>query len=799
MTRRVLAVALVLAVGLTASPVERNAMAGEPSNLPKSRILLINQISAAYPESSSIRGQQVLMLLRHFDPAVELVSDRDYQSGAATRTDRVIVLGNDAVDPLQDQILHDLRATTRPTMWIGYGLGQLFADPDREIGFAPGFASQISEDVEVDYRGERHATRMEAIQEVRIASPDVQVLASIIRSGQSTPLAVRRKDFWFFTGLPGIDSDYPDPAIDTVTLVFADLLHDFFGRTEHDPRQAIIRLEDVSVHIPPERLITAFDALSDRRIPFVLGVIPAQRMADGSILALGDRPDFVQALRHAQERGGVIALHGYHHTFGQGEDFEFWDPDRHAPPAGETWDGYALKVEDGIRTLRDQGLDPMLWETPHYAASALGYDVFGSYFSHAIENRDPVTWLPYAAGPDPSGQILIPENIGYINRTEGRTVEAQLERARLLGIVRDALAVGFYHPASIPVSDLEQLVDGLRKLGYRFADVRSLPLHVDFDYEPPITQRLATSLRDEPGLTVLELQDASGRAIPALTGGGGNPWFWSFVGIGLFLIRLRAQWRPANSVHRSRIEHERSHRWSPIAARLLLGSAVVIVAIGLSRLTILAPMGVAPVERVTTPTVNQRLATAQESGGWEISTYFTAVERYYDGPVIDLRGCPSIDCSEGDTDLGRFRRDFLEAVKAEGSGRLSSSRRTAEYLNWSINIGYWLDSAPRDARGSVLEPYVSAAADPEIEYVSSFRIEDCGTDAVTGEPLDPEVCGLIRHGDWIVRDRFTVGSVGKHFDLYVGEQDRQDFLVRSPRTIHTLGASIALRPYASSP
>ena len=797
MTRYVLGVALVL--GLFGRGAGEVVVAAVPSSVPEARTLLINQESAAYPAASATRGQQVLMLLRHFDPTAQLVSSQRYRRGAMQRADRVVVLGNDAADPLEEQVLEDLRARADPTMWVGYGLGSLFDDPDREIGFAPGFADAVSDDVEIDYRGERYPTRVEEILAMRVASPDVDVLASVIRNAARTPLAVRREGFWFFGGLPGIDSDYPDPAVDTVTLVFADLLHDFYGAAEHDPAQAIIRLEDVSVHIPPGSVVDAVDALSDRHVPFVLGVIPAQRMADGSILALGDRPGFVQALRYAQDRGGTIALHGYHHTFGQGEDFEFWDPERHAPPAGETWDAYALKLEAGIRTLRDQGLEPMLWETPHYAASPLGYSVFGSYFSHAIENRDPVTWLPYAAGPDPSGQTLIPENIGYINRSEGRTVEAQLDRARLLLIVRDALAVGFYHPASIPVADLEQLVDGLAAMGYRFADVRSFPLSVDFEYKPPLAQRLTTAVRDEPSLTVLEVQHVGGRALPTLGDWAVSPWFWSFVGVGLFVVRLRAQWRPAHTSHRSRIERRRSLAWSRAGARLSFVGLIGLAAVALARVTIFAPVGVAPVEHVFTPPVHQSEATAHATAGWEISTYFTAVEEYYDGPVVDLRGCPTIDCADGNTLLGHFPRDFLESVKAEGSGRLSSSGRPVEYLNWSIDVGYWLDSAPRDARGSILEPYVTAAADPAIEYVASFRISECGTDATTGKPLGAELCDLVRHGDWVVRDRFTAGSVGKHLDLYVGEQDRKDFLSSSPKAIHTLGASLVLRPYAASP
>ena len=203
-----------------------------------------------------------------------------------------------------------------------------------------------------------------------------------------------------------------------------------------------------------------------------------------------------------------------------------------------------------------------MWETPHYAASPLAYQVFGQYFSHAIENRDPATWLPYVAGPDPAGQFLVPENIGYINEKDGWTVEAQLARSGVLRIVRDATAVGFYHPASIPVSDLERLVDGLSAQGYRFADVRSMPLHVDFSYRPGVVDAVATTAKIEPGLTFLEIYRALIRGVPVLREVGGSVAFFAIgsFAFGFFLVRLRAQWSPVGSAHRSRVERHGARR-----------------------------------------------------------------------------------------------------------------------------------------------------------------------------------------------------------------------------------------------
>jgi len=209
------------------------------------------------------------------------------------------------------------------------------------------------------------------------------------------------------------------------------------------------------------------------------------------------------------------------------------------------------------------------------------------------------------------------------------------------------------------------------------------------------------------------------------------------------------------------------------------------------RQTLLAPLAPRPAPALPTVASTEERSPAGASGDWELSVYFTAVESFYTGPAVELRGCPELDCANGQADLGAFPRDFLAAVKEEGSGRLSSGG-PGTYLNWATSTGYWLDTAPRDARGSVLHPYVSAAADPSIDYVTSVTIQDCGRDIQTGQPANPVVCDALRAGRWVVRDRFTAGRVGKHVDLYVGEQPTADF-INSPRTIHTVGATITLQ------
>jgi len=526
-------------------------------------VLVISQRSTEWPESSDLGGERVEMILKHFTPNVERISDADYVDGQISEYDRVAVIGNDVLDPLPSVLLEDLaQSEDKPILWFGHGLDHLPVDTARTFGFTVEGVVEGKPFSWVDYKGQRYPARLTdyTCHKVAIERSTARTLATFGGKRGETPYIVQGDNLWYVNTLPIIVSEPRITARNTAPLVFADVLHDFFGTSVSESRQALIRLEDVSVHIDPERIIETVDYLYSQRVPFSMGVIPAQKLKDGSVISLQEKPEFVRALRYAQDHGGTIILHGYNHTFGQGEDYEFWDDKRDAPLPNESWDMYASKLEDGIRVLRNQGIEPRYWETPHYAASPLAYKVFSHYFSHAVENRGMVEWMPYPSGPDKYGQTLIPETIGYIDPAHGHTVNAQLQRARQLQIVRDSWAVGFYHPANIPLSHLKSLVSGLRAQGYTFADLRALPTEVRSDYQPGPLRRLTTWITVDLVLGLqhvdlrLEQKFAWWSVVRAV------PWTLLLIGslAGVFFIRLRHQWRPTRTAQFSRVESGRN-------------------------------------------------------------------------------------------------------------------------------------------------------------------------------------------------------------------------------------------------
>jgi hypothetical protein len=195
-----------------------------------------------------------------------------------------------------------------------------------------------------------------------------------------------------------------------------------------------------------------------------------------------------------------------------------------------------------------------------------------------------------------------------------------------------------------------------------------------------------------------------------------------------------------------------------------------------------APPGTPPSGTATTR------ASPTRSTGWTVTVYYTAVQRFHSGTPTAVTGCPGIDCAHGHADLGTYPADFVTAVRAEGTGHTSTGR----YLNWSSDTGFWLDTAPRDSYGGVLQPFHSAAADPTVlPRGTTFTVTDCGR-ADGGDPVPAAVCVRLRGAHWAVVDEFTPGLGGaKHVDAYVGEETGPDF-TRGDWYVTLTGAVLAL-------
>jgi hypothetical protein len=266
-------------------------------------------------------------------------------------------------------------------------------------------------------------------------------------------------------------SEFIDPYRQGAWLAGCDLLRIGLGAPA-EPKIALLRFEDVSVEVPTGRMRAIADYMASRDVPYGIGVIPDQLIKDVNLRTLAQDPSLVETLRFAQAHGARIILHGLHHSFNSPEDFEFWDAEHNRPLPEDSVAWMTDRVTRGLNIERGLGLDPVMWESPHYAASPLDYRVVSTFFGTSWERRRPLAFLPWALQHDEYGSVLLPENLGYesVGGDKRMTLRMQLARAQAFSVCADCIPAGFLHPSTVPLADVIDYVNGLQALGYRFVD-----------------------------------------------------------------------------------------------------------------------------------------------------------------------------------------------------------------------------------------------------------------------------------------------------------------------------------------
>jgi hypothetical protein len=304
------------------------------------------------------------------------------------------------------------------------------------------------------------------------------------------PWIVRSQRFWYVASNP-----FSYAVEGSAYLAFCDALHDMLrSGVKEETHPALVRLEDVHALRDSADLVLAADYLKGKGIPFVFTLVPAYENPATKIHSyLSTSPEFLATVRALVARGGVPILHGYTHQR-SGEtavDFEFWDATADQPLSTGT-EFAAERVVRGLSECFLAEIYPVAWTTPHYAASQLDYDAVRGYFTTAVERRQPIDRLgsdqffPYPIYRDMHQQIILPENLGYVQPEAGRNPTAILQDAENGLVVRDGWASFFYHSFLDP-NLLKAVVEGLQRQGYKFVDLRDFNNKVRTDDTVAVT------------------------------------------------------------------------------------------------------------------------------------------------------------------------------------------------------------------------------------------------------------------------------------------------------------------------
>ncbi|GAC1387847.1 MAG: hypothetical protein NVSMB31_00830 [Vulcanimicrobiaceae bacterium] len=468
--------ALLLALSVTAACASHAAQSEGAAGMkrlytvptaPKSILVVTDRVANA--TYAARHAEQVMVALRHFTPNTSWIYIDQLTDPKARAADAVVYLGDNGQRPIEAGPLQAFRSA-KALVVTRFHVHQ-FHDAGIAFGhLQEGADVASSASLSVTYHGTTVPVKQADYVKLNVTTP-ATVVSTLSSGAEQGAYIVRDGAATFINGTIDFDELGSRPSAFGQSIVIADALNDALRAAPvADSRIAMLRLEDVSVQTPALRLKAIVDYLAAEHVPYGLGLIPDQLIRGQVLSTLSQDPELVTVLRFAQSHGGTIILHGLHHSFNSAEDFEFYDQQHHRPLAQDSRVWMDDRISQGLKIERSLGLEPRMWETPHYTASPLDYEEVQKYFHVAWEQRIPDGWLPWPLQRDAFGMTLLPEDLGYVAYDGSTTVQDQLAIAKLLLLCRGCVAAGFLHPSTVPLGDVQAYVTGLRGLGYHFAD-----------------------------------------------------------------------------------------------------------------------------------------------------------------------------------------------------------------------------------------------------------------------------------------------------------------------------------------
>ncbi|MBN1465110.1 DUF2334 domain-containing protein, partial [candidate division KSB1 bacterium] len=416
-------------------------------------------------------AKQVASLLSHFKTETnfywldDLTRDISFDS-----LDFIFYVGVDSRFRIPGAVLSKMKAFGGTICWLNYGIEQ-FLD-SANYGFSFVAVRHDSAFPTVKYK-EYSLPKMDpSYVEIRIDS--ARQVVAMTDGENERPYVIKDENLWYFADLPTAFVTEGGRSI-----VFSDLLHDILHEDHKPKKLALIRIEDIHPLTNSAALRAVGSYLSSENVPFSVATVPFYLDPESNTTAtMRDRPEFIKLLKEMQKEGGTLVMHGSTHQY-RGEttaDYEFWDGMTGEPLFADSKEYVRQKMATGLSEFWQAGLYPLVWETPHYAASQLDYPVINHYFSTAYERRQTTDLhgsdqlLPYLIYEHTSGSKIIPENLGYIPLTHPDP-QPLIRAAENNLAIRDGVASFFYH-TFVDHNVIKTIIPALKKMGYSFTSPR---------------------------------------------------------------------------------------------------------------------------------------------------------------------------------------------------------------------------------------------------------------------------------------------------------------------------------------
>jgi uncharacterized protein YdaL len=502
-----------------------NHYPGAPGANPNQNTLVLYDSSGQWGWLGEAYGVMAGNLVTHgskytLHPAV------NYVAGELGSYTGLIYVGSTYGEPLPTALLDDVLATTKPVLWMNDNIWQLSARASNfagQYGFTPMFFD-FSNALTVAYKGvalQRNALSVPSgLLQTTINDPTkAQVLAAATNDvGGTINWATRGANLTYIGEIP---FSYTGP--NDRYLAAVDLIGKVSNPTMLSRKRALVRIEDVGPDADPAELRAIADYLYSKNVPFSVAVIPFYVDPNGVYNNgvpvsehLYQSRGVVNALHYMQSKGGTLLMHGYTHQYSNianpysgvsGDDFEFFRAHINAansvifdtPVAEDSMLWAQGRITKGQLEFVLAGFStPTIFVPPHYAASAIDYQVFQPAFTARYDRG------LYAAGWCPNGtcgtgtpdyskiygeffpylvrdiynSVVIPEELGNVelvefNNNPPRFPADILYSANCNTVIQDGVQSFFFHPY-LDISYLKQIVTGLQGMGYTFVPANTI-------------------------------------------------------------------------------------------------------------------------------------------------------------------------------------------------------------------------------------------------------------------------------------------------------------------------------------
>jgi uncharacterized protein YdaL len=504
------AAALLVFMGLILSDVQARTVP---------RVLVLYDVGIKGTETEwigALHAQLMRNLLGHFDVVVTAKALATYQNGDLDRYDATFYLGTAWNNPLPVAFRQEALSSSKTLCWVNYNLWQIaWTEGTGKSTQNPAFVQHFgirylgmdsSGYLDIHYHGRQFKKRQDyrELGEVSIAEPTrASAIATARRKPNlAIPYITRAANLWYIA-----DNPFEDLTNKDRYFVFADVLHDILKINHPERHRAIVRIEDVHPLTPPAKMREVADLCASLKVPFGVSVIPeyrdplgADNNSAGKTVKMTEVPEFIDALRYMQKRGGQLILHGYTHQLDKtanpyngvtADDAEFYrltsPADEGTPVAGDSARWARDRVRAGLRLFHQSHLAPVGWNTPHYIASATDYRQFGRMFRVFVDHAQ--YYVTDSAGKthssdqmppyiltDVYGCLHIPETLDYMrlsptaDEPTANTPADMADSAEAYLGVRDGWASFFYHLYLDP-QYLREAILKIKALGYNFVPI----------------------------------------------------------------------------------------------------------------------------------------------------------------------------------------------------------------------------------------------------------------------------------------------------------------------------------------